>query len=65
MKKSELKAAKDNQIIEDYVHSQIHLTLNLNHGGPTKALTKHLKDLDAEMLKRGLLTQEQIDRLNS
>jgi hypothetical protein len=37
----------------------------MNLGGSTKSLDKELKDLDVEMLKRGLLTEDQVKSLNS
>lgn len=65
MTKKELKAAPDSEIIMDYISTYSRAVLNENLQQPTKALNRHLADLDAEMLKRGLLTQEQIDRLNA
>lgn len=65
MTKKELKTAQDNEIIMDYISTYSRMVLNMNFKLRTKALEKHLFDLDAEMLKRGLLTQEQIDCLNS
>lgn len=65
MTKKELKAAQDSEIIMDFVrtHERIAVDSNLL-GKPIKMISKHLEDLDAEMLRRGLLTQEQIDKLN-
>ena len=65
MTKYEMKDARDSEIIVDYIKSYSLFCTNdcLNRG--TKAVSKHLQDLDAEMLKRGLLTQEQIDFLNA
>lgn len=65
MTKKELLTAQDSEIIVDYIKSYCLECMNTNFGGPTKALAKHLAHLDAEMLRRGLLTQDQIDFLNS
>lgn len=65
MTKKQLKAMKDNEIIYDYIKSYARFVLNLNLGGGTKSLSKHLDELDAEMLERGILTAEQIKILNS
>lgn len=64
MTKNEIKTAHDSDLIMDYISTYSRAMLNENCGLPTKALDKHLKDLDCEMLKRGLLTQDQIDCLN-
>jgi hypothetical protein len=64
MTKKELRTAQDNEIIMDYINSYCNYALNMNFGRGTKAIGVHLKDLDGEMLKRGLLTEEQIHKLN-
>lgn len=65
MNKTYLKTAPDSEIIMEFVktHARIAVDVNLL-GRPLVAITKRLKDLEEEMLKRGLLTQEQIDKLN-
>ena len=66
MTKTEIKKAADNEIIYRYIKAYSSSSVNLNLGGKiTKSLEKELADLDAEMLRRGLLTEEQIRRLNS
>lgn len=65
MNRKELKTAKDSDVIVDYIRSFSSLVVNMHLGRGTKALAKHLLDLDKEMLKRGILTQEQVDHLNS
>lgn len=65
MNRKELKTASDSDVIMDYIESYAYFTVNLNTHGGTKAIGRHLKDLDDEMLRRGILTQKQIDRLNS
>jgi hypothetical protein len=64
MTKQELKAATNSELITDYIKSYSRLVLAQNFGGAWKALDKHLNHLNAEMLSRELLTQDQIDYLN-
>ena len=64
MTKTEMKKAVDNEIIFRYIKAYSSFTLNLNLGGKTKSLEKELADLDAEMLSRGILTEEQVENLN-
>ena len=65
MTKKELKTAKDNEVIFDYINTFATWYYNYNCGGGIKRTGEHLRDLDDEMLKRGLLTKEQVDMLNS
>lgn len=65
MRKSELKTAPDNEIILDLVQSYATACLNYNLDRGTKAIEKHLQDLNAEVLRRGLLTPEQVKKLNA
>ena len=41
------------------------LVRNMNLGMGTKQASKHLDDLEAEMLTRGILTEANVERLNS
>lgn len=65
MRKAEMRAATDSEIIYDYVQSYAQSCLNYNQNRGTKALGKHLQDLNAEVLRRGLLTPEQVKKLNA
>lgn len=65
MTKIEMKTADDSQIIVDYIKSYSLFCTNDCLCRGTKAVSKHLKDLDAEMLKRGILSQDQINYLNA
>lgn len=65
MTKVEMKTADDSQIIVDYIKSYSLFCTNDCLSRGTKAVCKHLKDLDAEMLKRGILSQDQINYLNA
>lgn len=65
MTKKELKAAPDNEIIQDYVKTYARVVLDENmYGHPLKTISKHLEDLESEMINRSLLTKEQIEKLN-
>lgn len=64
MRKAEIKTAADNEIIMDAITSYAIACVNENVGLATKAINKHLCDLEAEMLRRGLLTEEQVEKLN-
>lgn len=63
MTKKEIVTAKDNEIITEYVKSYSRLCLNINLNLGTKQLSKHCKDLEAELLKRGILTESNIEEL--
>ena len=58
MTKKEIKKAKDCELVADLANTYAHLLLNLNSvDRGTKQLERHLKDLEDEMLSRGLLEQ--------
>ena len=65
MTKTEMKKATNNEIIYRYIKAYSSRTLNINLGGKTKSLETELTNLNDEMLKRGLLTEDQIRNLNS
>lgn len=58
------KMALDSEIIVDYVTSYAWHMTNYNLGRGTERLAKHLRDLEEQLLKRGILTPEQIEYLN-
>lgn len=60
LKKADLKKATDSELIADYIRAFATACLNESKGLPTKAWNNHLADLNKEMLKRSLLTEEQI-----
>lgn len=64
MRKSEIAKAKDNELIVDYVKSYSSLCLNINLKLGEKQLSKHCADLEKELLKRGILTENDIRILN-
>lgn len=63
MTKSEIKKAKDNDLITEYVKSYSSFILNCNFDRGTKQLGQHCQDLEDELLRRGILTNENIDAL--
>lgn len=65
MTAKELKTAPDSEVIVDYIRTYASYVFNLNTGGGITRYGKHLKDLDAELLRRGILTEEQVKFLNS
>ena len=62
--KKQLPTASDSEIVFDYVETYSHLILEINFQGATKALSKHLKDLETEIIKRKIMTEAQIEYLN-
>ena len=64
MKKNEIEKAKDNELITEYVKSYSNLCLKYNLNRITKQAEAHCKDLERELVKRGLLTEEDIKYLN-
>ncbi len=64
MRKNEISKAKDNDLITEYVSSYATLLLNYNLDKGTTQAEKHCKDLEAELLKRNILTEENIRTLN-
>ena len=66
MTRKELRKATDGDIIVEYVLTAAKHAVNQNsYDRGIARLAQHLRDLDAEMLRRGILSQEQIDRLNT
>ena len=65
MTRKEMKTAKDSEIIVDYIDTMASYCLNLNGNGKIDRLSKHLDDLDSEMLRRFILTPQQIKHLRS
>ena len=65
MTKREIKFAEHHELIVDLVRSYAGLCVNYNTGGGTKRYAQHCEDLQAELLKRGLLTEAEVKFLNS
>ena len=64
MKKSDIKTLPNNKLIAEYVHSFAFYDTNYILGRGTKQLGKHLRDLEEELIKRNMLTEEDIEILN-
>lgn len=66
MSKNKIQSMSNNELIFDYIrfYAKLVLVMNTSHRG-TKTTEKYLSELDNEMLKRGLLTKEQIEILNN
>ena len=64
MTRKQLKFARDGEILVDYIMTSCKFAVNQNLGRGTKALGEHLKDLENEIIKRDILTQEEVDYLN-
>ena len=64
MTKPEIKKAEVNKLIVDYVRSYAGLCVNYNTGGGVKRYAQHCNDLEAEFVKRGLLTEDDVKFLN-
>lgn len=64
MTKKEIAQVKNNELITEYVNSYAMLMMNYNEGKGIYRLQKHCQDLEAELLKREILQQSDIDKLN-
>lgn len=64
MKKSEIKSLKDNELIVEYVSTYSHYDTNFVCRRGIERLAKHLKDLEAELISRQILTEEDVKHLN-
>lgn len=64
MRKNEIPKAPTNRLIVDYVRSSAEHAANLNLDRGTKRLSQHCADLEKELLKRGILTEEDVKELN-
>lgn len=63
MKKSEIKKATDNALIVDFVETNQLWVANMYTGHATQRLEQHFHDLAEELVKRGILTEEDIKRI--
>lgn len=64
MWKSEITKAPTNKLIVDYIRSSAEFAVNLNLKRGTERLSKHCADLEEELVKRGILTDEDVKVLN-
>ena len=63
MTRQELRNATDGAIIVDYIRTYSSLCLNENTGGGTKRYIQHISDLNKEVLRRGILSLEQLKEI--
>lgn len=65
MTKTEMKKAANNELIVAYVEAYSSFVLKYNEKGRgIKMIQKECQNLEAELLKRELLTEEDVRRLN-
>lgn len=64
MTKKEIQIAKNNELIVEYVRSFSNLLLNYNLGRSIKRYENHCRDLEKELVRRNLLTEEDVKSLN-
>ena len=65
MTKKEIIEAKDSKLVYEYATNYALLLMNYNLGKGTKQLQAYCNNLERELLKRGLLTDEYVEKLNS
>ena len=63
MNKREMKAATDGDLIAEYVRAVADLASNFVLDRGIVQLQRNVKNFEAKLLKRGILTQKQIDRI--
>ena len=64
MTKQEVKKSNDRELIVEYVKSYRDYDVNFFLRRGTKQLAKHVKDLEDEIVARGILTATDIEELN-
>jgi len=64
MTKNEIKKASNTDLTRETISTYAHLLQNYMAKGGTKVLERHFGDCCNEMVARGLLTKEDVDKLN-
>lgn len=64
MKKSEIKKVTNNELITEYVRTYSLRDVNWISGRGTERLSRQCKDLERELIARGILTTEDVNYLN-
>lgn len=64
MKKSEIKKVTNNELIVEYVRTYSLRDVNWLSGRAIKRLSGQCKDLERELIARGILTTEDVIYLN-
>lgn len=65
MKKSEIKNLTDRELIVEYVRAYSHYDTNFILRRGIEQLAKQLRNIEAELIKRNILTEDDINYLNS
>lgn len=65
MNKQEVKKAEDHALITETIRTYAFLLQNWCLQRGTKQLEKHFQDCGNELVKRGIITQEDLNHLNS
>lgn len=64
MKKSEIKKVTNNELITEYVRTYSLRDVNWILERGTERLSRQCKDLERELIARGILTTEDVNYLN-
>ena len=65
MTKTEIKNVSNNDLLVEYIKSYSTYDVNFVLRRGTKQVTKHLKDLETELISRNILTEKDIATLNA
>jgi hypothetical protein len=64
MTRQEVKKSSDNELVRESLHTYGRLLQNWASNRGVKQLEKHWKDCTDEMVKRNILTEEDVNHLN-
>ena len=64
MDRKSLKVATDKEVLIDFINTYAEFCVNMNLSRGTQRLWKHWIDLDKEMVKRGIFTEDEIARFH-
>lgn len=64
IRKNEIKKSNNNDLLVEYINSIVKFHLNYNFGRSLKQLEKHCGDLEKEIIFRGILTEDDIRKVN-
>ena len=65
MTRKEIKTATNNELLVDYIRSQSLWGSNELNDRGTKRIAEHCKDLEAELVSRGVLTEHDVEIINA
>lgn len=63
MTRQDIKKATESELITEYIHTFGWWVSNMNTGRGTDRLGKHIADMNAELIRRGILNEQQIEFL--